>query len=65
MQEAQDIQGRRVLMPAEEAYATLYDALRRLAWVLLAALIFAVFQTSLGRCLARDHATAAWLASVP
>ena len=59
VQEAQDIQGQRVLtvyapvtplgwlmfveLPAEEAYAPLYDALQRLAWVLLAALIFAVF----------------------
>ena len=58
MQVAQNIQGREVLtasapieplgwrmfveLPVEEAYASLYDALYRLAYVLLAALIFAV-----------------------
>jgi signal transduction histidine kinase/CheY-like chemotaxis protein len=58
VQEALNIQGQKVLtasapvaplgwlmvveLPAEEAYAPLYTALQRLAWVLLAALIFAV-----------------------
>src|SRR5205823_8024301 len=58
IQEAENIQGQKVLtayatvaplgwlmfveLPAEEAYAPLYAALQRLAWVLLAALTFAV-----------------------
>jgi signal transduction histidine kinase/DNA-binding response OmpR family regulator/HAMP domain-containing protein len=58
VQESQNIEGRKVLtayamvaplgwlvfveLPAEEAYAPLYAALQRLAYVLLAALIFAV-----------------------
>ena len=59
VQEAEDIQGQKVLtayapvaplgwllfveLPSQEAYAPLYKALQRLAWVLLAALVFAVF----------------------
>src|SRR5712672_101196 len=59
VQEAEDIQGQKVLtayapvaplgwllfveLPSQEAYAPLYSALQRLAWVLLAALAFAVF----------------------
>src|SRR3982075_221650 len=59
VQEAEDIQGQKVLtayapvaplgwllfveLPSQEAYAPLYTALQRLAWVLLAALVFAVF----------------------